>query len=618
MNYLSGNPHRPKGVRCTSKGLPVCLGPLLKHIVLQDLDFIQILTTVLFSTRALVTKARPDLTPITSPLKKGSVVPEVKYGIYFWKQLGYNPLFELSRKLRFTHFHFSTKSGPNGHALSSWWSDLQSLSLELREAISVMGGAKLRNFISTALTHATVLDGFFKRTPGITRKLAFFPDKEGKTRVIALGDYFSQTVLRRLHFYLFDVLRKIPQDCTFDQGKFKELIKDWKVFYSVDLSSATDRFPIQIISGVLRAHFPAKYVDAWERIMVKEPFRFSGKSVLYSVGNPMGLYSSWSSFTLAHHYLFFEIARELGRPWRTLPYALLGDDVLIGDDEVGKRYMSMVKSLGIEVSELKTHISSTTCEFAKRWIHLGQEISPFPLKPFMLKKFEKSQVFSTLLAERCKGWNRLPVSEMASLVYGIFLNRPSSFKRKVAREGFIFEAVWNITQDTSTASLNFNRIKEELGLSIGTIDQSTALALLSSVCSKLFKESNPVYNKENRGSLGDLAIDLVMYMTSFTGDWVQTLLENPIAHSYGMIEESFIKLHKLGEGLMNTNMFEWPLVLKSMAIPLSDRVFTDRSEKVISRSLSRVVTETEALLRRIPVKGVVLVKKRLNIPVRQR
>jgi hypothetical protein len=83
MNYLSGNPHRPKGVRCTSKGLPVCLGPLLKHIVLQDLDFIQILTTVLFSTRALVTKARPDLTPITSPLKKGSVVPEVKYGIYF-------------------------------------------------------------------------------------------------------------------------------------------------------------------------------------------------------------------------------------------------------------------------------------------------------------------------------------------------------------------------------------------------------------------------------------------------------------------------------------------------------------------------------------------------------
>jgi hypothetical protein len=83
MNYLSGNPLRPKGVRCTTKGLPVCLGPLIKHIEGQDLDFIQVLTTVLFSTRALVTKARPDLTTITAPLKKGSVEMEVKYGTYF-------------------------------------------------------------------------------------------------------------------------------------------------------------------------------------------------------------------------------------------------------------------------------------------------------------------------------------------------------------------------------------------------------------------------------------------------------------------------------------------------------------------------------------------------------
>jgi len=83
MNYLSGNPLRPKGVRCTTAGLPVCLGPLIKHIKGQDLDFIQVLTSILFSTRALVTEAKPDLAPITSPLKKGSVVLEVKFGIYF-------------------------------------------------------------------------------------------------------------------------------------------------------------------------------------------------------------------------------------------------------------------------------------------------------------------------------------------------------------------------------------------------------------------------------------------------------------------------------------------------------------------------------------------------------
>jgi hypothetical protein len=213
-----------------------------------------------------------------------------------------------------------------------------------------------------------VLLGFFSTvSKSSIRRLSNFADKEGKTRIIGIGDYFSQTVLRRLHLYLFDVLKKIPQDVTFDQGKFKSLITDWDVYYSVDLSAATDRFPISIIEGLLRSHFPAKYVDAWREVMVGYPFDYWRKgSLTYSVGNPMGLYSSWASFAVAHHYLFFVIARELGRPWRTLPYVLLGDDVLIGDHDVGKRYMEMVRSLGIEVSELKTHISSTTCEFAKR------------------------------------------------------------------------------------------------------------------------------------------------------------------------------------------------------------------------------------------------------------
>lgn len=58
------------------------------------------------------------------------------------------------------------------------------------------------------------------------RRLAFFADKEGKSRVIAILDYFSQTVLKGLHSYLFRALRKIPQDMTFDQGAFVDRVKD--------------------------------------------------------------------------------------------------------------------------------------------------------------------------------------------------------------------------------------------------------------------------------------------------------------------------------------------------------------------------------------------------------
>lgn len=65
------------------------------------------------------------------------------------------------------------------------------------------------------------------------------------------------------------------------------------VFYSVDLTKATDRFPIRVISLVLGLIFGADFVSHWERIMVGLPFRSpDGSDVTYNRGNPMGAYSS--------------------------------------------------------------------------------------------------------------------------------------------------------------------------------------------------------------------------------------------------------------------------------------------------------------------------------------
>lgn len=57
------------------------------------------------------------------------------------------------------------------------------------------------------------------------RRLILIPDKEGKTREVAVFDYWSQTVLRPIHAFLFDILRIIPQDMTFNQGRFVEVVK---------------------------------------------------------------------------------------------------------------------------------------------------------------------------------------------------------------------------------------------------------------------------------------------------------------------------------------------------------------------------------------------------------
>lgn len=121
-----------------------------------------------------------------------------------------------------------------------------------------MGGKKLSTFIDVAIAMKNFLIPFFGiKKLAFFRRLSYFADKEDKSRVIAIGDYFTQTVLRPLHLYLFRFLKKVPQDVTFNQARFLELIKDWEYFYSVDLSSATDRFPISFISSVLRGVLPS-------------------------------------------------------------------------------------------------------------------------------------------------------------------------------------------------------------------------------------------------------------------------------------------------------------------------------------------------------------------------
>lgn len=128
----------------------------------------------------------------------------------------------------------------------------------------MVGGEKLFQKISNLKEglEAEIFRGVLPTESGRLRKLARVDDKEGKTRVIAILDYFSQSCLKPLHEYMFRVLRKIPQDRTFSQGDFDNILLNSEVFYSVDLTAATDRFPIELIENVLKGLLPAKYVTS--------------------------------------------------------------------------------------------------------------------------------------------------------------------------------------------------------------------------------------------------------------------------------------------------------------------------------------------------------------------
>lgn len=131
------------------------------------------------------------------------------------------------------------------------------------------------------------------------RKLSFFSDKEGKTRVIGIVDYWSQSALRPLHLFVNRLLKSLDQDMTFNQSKFTNnpISKGTHKFHSIDLSAATDRMPILLQKRILSLFMTNDKVEAWHRLLTFYPFALQSPcdgmtEVKYETGQPMGAYSS--------------------------------------------------------------------------------------------------------------------------------------------------------------------------------------------------------------------------------------------------------------------------------------------------------------------------------------
>jgi hypothetical protein len=58
-----------------------------------------------------------------------------------------------------------------------------------------------------------------------------------------------------------------------------------------------------------------------------------------------------------------------------------------------------------------------------------------------------------------------------------------------------------------------------------------------------------------------------------------------LTDGYGSIEQSYLDLRALARKIDSTGG-DWPMILRSMTIPLSDRLFIDRFEDTQTRAIS--------------------------------
>jgi uncharacterized membrane protein len=308
----------------------------------------------------------------------------------WWAGLGSNLLLDYLRLI------------PGGYGTTkSFWTLLEDTATFYSQARALIRMSPSKSGLSPGAISARKLDGLgeAKNAHGYGKslcgRLALLPEAAGKVRVVALADIWTQWALHPLHKWLFEILREIPQDGTYDQlAPVTELLKrvsEDTVIFSYDLSAATDRIPVEIQARLLSVVFGEGFSTAWRNLLVGRPYavplrvaRENGlpsRFLRYAVGQPMGAYSSWGMLAFVHHAMVQYSAHRAGmRGWFTL-YAVLGDDIVIADARVAAKYRALCRLLGVEIGLAKSLVSTgRTLEFAKRLFFNGKDISGLPTK----------------------------------------------------------------------------------------------------------------------------------------------------------------------------------------------------------------------------------------------
>jgi hypothetical protein len=306
-------------------------------------------------------------------------------------------------KLPKMKYHLTVKNGPNGHALMESDSDIASLikTPKLLEAIRVAEEMQADD------SPMEIDDLYVNKENPIHSKLTQFSEKAGKTRTIAIIDYYSQRCLHPLHKGLMHMLENLVSDGTYSHtsvGKYAaQLTKDKSFIACADLTAATDRFPASIQKELLLRLLPERdLANSLWTILADRTFTvsWSGEEVTYKCGQPMGAHASWPLFALAHHLIVEYAGYKAGINKIKSKYRLIGDDVIISDEKLWENYRDIMLGLGLTINQGKTLTTprlatNSSAEVAKQLYLNG--ICLTPLTPGFVANLKKPHMFNTCM-----------------------------------------------------------------------------------------------------------------------------------------------------------------------------------------------------------------------------
>lgn len=203
--------------------------------------------------------------------------------------------------------------------------------------------------------------------------LSVIQERGGKARYIANPHPIYQLACSPYADSIFEILKGMRHDYTHDQLAGVETLgsraaRGNEVAYCYDLSNATDRFPLSLQLEVINRLYGSEVSDFLESLCTAE-FRddtgtFPGGKISWRCGQPLGLRVSFPMFALTHHALVWGLFWALKKQWPgPLDYGIVGDDVVIFDQQVAQYYRESMTLAGCEINVSKSFQSETEFNF---------------------------------------------------------------------------------------------------------------------------------------------------------------------------------------------------------------------------------------------------------------
>jgi len=190
-----------------------------------------------------------------------------------------------------------------------------------------------------------------------------------KLRAIASPYRIYQCALEPLASAIYDIVKVLPWDCTKDQTLaipyVQQHLSRSNTVHSIDLSGATDYFPLEMQSTALRTIYGDLIdIELFEEVS-RMPWKSEHGEITWKTGQPLGLRPSFASFTMTHGLLLY----HLNDRRHDNEFFVVGDDVVILNDQLADRYRSWLENNRCPFSPEKSLSSNSIAEFAGKVIY---------------------------------------------------------------------------------------------------------------------------------------------------------------------------------------------------------------------------------------------------------